>query len=272
LLEDSYFSRFFAKFVEIVAISFATACSAYLVAHFLGPPPITRSTPAAVVVGSAAAVAVETPKSPPAQPAAPTAAAPAVDEHRPATRPVADAPAAQSAPKAAKSAASAPQTPVPKDSKTDAKTDIRTSTTVARSDKSAEALARAALANLDADRSVPADASVRRAPTSAGPVVSAPDVDVAPRPVDPPPRAADLPPSPAAAEAAPRHAATVDPLPPNAGLPPELSAPRAETPVEEARGLFALPKRVLGLLRPGTPSLADGAPRPPLPVGEERPD
>jgi hypothetical protein len=30
---------------------------------------------------------------------------------------------------------------------------------------------------------------------------------------------------------------------------------------------------VLGLLRPGAPSLADGAPRrPPLPVGDERPD
>jgi hypothetical protein len=269
LIEDSYFSRFFTKFVEIIAISFATACSAYLVAHFMGPPPATTPVPAAVSVGSAAAVAVETPRSLSAQPVPPAA----VEEPRSATRPVADAPAAQSAPKAAKSATSVPQTPAPKDAKTDAKP----STTAARGEKSAEALARAALANLDADRPVPADAPIKRAPASPGPVasapvVSAPVVDVAPRPIDPPPRAADLPPPPAAAAAPPRHLATVDPLPPNAGAAPELAAPRAESPIEAARGVFALPKRVLGLLRPGTPSLADEAPRPPLPVGEERPD
>jgi hypothetical protein len=96
-------------------------------------------------------------------------------------------------------------------------------------------------------------------------VASAPVVDVAPRPIDPPPRAADMPPPPSAVEVPPRPVATVDP--------PELAAPRAESPVEEPRGLFALPKRVLGLLRPGTSSLADRAPRrPPLPVGDERPD
>src|SRR6202035_3611363 len=116
----------------------------------------------------------------------------------------------------------------------------------------------------DADRASPPDAPVRRVPAGPGPVTSAPVVDVAPRPIDPPPRAADMPP-PSAVEVPPRPVATVDP--------PELAAPRAESPVEEPRGLFALPKRVLGLLRPGTSSLADRAPRrPPLPVGDERPD
>jgi hypothetical protein len=269
LIEDSYLSRFFTKFVEIIAVSFATACSAYLIAHFVGPPPATVPTPAAVSVGSAARSAVETPKSPATEPALAVpaqavAAAAATEEPRPATRPVTDTPAAPPAPKAAKSATSAPQAPAPKD--------IKATLSVPHSEKSAEALARAALANLDADRAVPLDAPVRWAPAAPSPVVSPPAVDAAPRPIDPPPHAADLPPPPAAAETPPRHVATVDPLPPNAGLPHELAAPRAESPIEEARGLFALPKRVLGLLRPGAPSLADDAPRPPLPVGEGRPD
>jgi hypothetical protein len=255
LLEDSYFSRFFAKFVEIIAISFATACSAYLVAHFVGPPPARGPTPAAISVGAATPSAVETQKSPAAEPAPAVAATAGIEEPRPATRPVTDA--AAPTPKAAKSATSAPQAPAQKD--------VRATASVPHSEKSAEALARAALANLDADRAAPPDAPVRRVPAGPGPVASAPVVDVAPRPIDPPPRAADMPPPPSAVEVPPRPVATVDP--------PELAAPRAESPVEEPRGLFALPKRMLGLLRAGTSSLADDGPRrPPLPVGDERPD
>jgi hypothetical protein len=266
LLED-YFSRFFAKFVEILAISFATACSAYLIAHFMGPPPAAMPTPAAVSVGSATATAVEAPKNPPAQPAPPVAAA-AVEEQRPAPRPVTDGPAAQPAVKAAKAAtSSAPSAPVSKD--------VKTSTGAARGEKSAEALARAALANLDADRTSPPEAPIRRASTSTSPVAAAP-VEVVPRPSDlppPPPRPAEMQPPPAAAEAPPRHVATVDPLAPDVGAPLEIAAPRSETPAEEAKGLFALPKRVFGLLRPGTPSTAGEAPpRPPLPVGTAAPE
>jgi hypothetical protein len=240
LLEESYLSRFFAKFVEIVAAGFATACSAYLIAQLVGPPPAAVPTPAAVAVGSAVAGA-------PVQPALPGATAVA-DEQRSAPRPAADAAPAQPVPKAARTATSAPQTPAPKD--------VKTSTAAARGEKSAEALARAALANLDADRAVPADAPIRRASTA--PVAAAP-VEVVPRATElPPPRPADMPPPPAAAEAPPRHVAVVD---------PEIAAPRPETPAEEGKGLFSFPKRMLGLLRPGTPSLADEAPRPPLPVG-----
>jgi hypothetical protein len=43
--------------------------------------------------------------------------------------------------------------------------------------------------------------------------------------------------------------------------------PQPETATEEFKGLLSVPKRILGLLRPGTPSLAEEAPRPPLPVG-----
>jgi hypothetical protein len=258
LLEDSYFSRFFAKFVEIIAISFATACSAYLIAHFVGPPPASGPTPAVVSVGSAApsgeTLKGETPKSEASKSVAATAA---IEEPRPATRPVTDAPAL----KAAKSAT--PQPPAPKD--------VKTTASLPHTDKSAEALARAALANLDADRTMSTDALIRK--VAPGPVVSAPAVDATPRPIDPPARTADVPPPPAAEVPTPPVAIDPLPLPPNAGAAPERAAPRAEPPVEEARGLFALPKRVLGLLRPGTPSLADEGPRrPPLPVGEERPD
>jgi hypothetical protein len=247
LIEDSYLSRFFAKFVEIIAAGFATVCSAYLFAQLVGPPPAAMPTPAAVAAGSAAATA-------PVQPAPPIAAA-AVDGQRSASRPPGDAAPAQPAPKAAKAATSVP--PAPKDA--------RTSTATTRGEKSAEALARAALANLDADRQAPADAPIRRA--SAAPVAAAP-VEAAPRPADlPPPRAADLPPPPAAAEAPARHVATVEPLPPNAGASSTIAVPQPETATEEFKGLLSVPKRILGLLRPGTPSLADEAPRPPQPVG-----
>jgi hypothetical protein len=245
LIEDSYLSRFFAKFVEIIAAGFATVCSAYLFAQLVGPPPAAMPTPAAVAAGSAAATA-------PVQPAPPVGAA-AVDG-RSASRPPGDAAPAQPAPKAAKAATSV--SPAPKDAKT--------STATTRGEKSAEALARAALANLDADRQAPGDAPIRRA--SATPVAAAP-VEAAPRPTDlPPPRAADLPPPPAAAEA-PRHVATAEPLPPNAGASSAIAVPQPETATEEFKGLLSVPKHILGLLRPGTPSLADEAPRPPLPVG-----
>jgi hypothetical protein len=239
LIEDSYLSRFFTKFVEILAAGFATACSAYLVAQLVGPLPATMRTPA---VGSAAAIA-------PVQPAAPVAAA-LVDGERPAYRTVGDAAPAQPTPKAAKAATSVPPTPK----------DVKSSTAATRGEKSAEALARAALASLDADRQAPADAPIRRA----APVAAAP-VEAAPRATElPPPRAADLPP-PAAAETPAR--ATAEPLLPNTGASSTIAALEPETPTEELKGLLSVPKRILGLLRPGTLSRADEAPRPPLPVG-----
>jgi hypothetical protein len=183
-------------------------------------------------------------------------AAAAVDEQPPATRPVTDASPAQPAPKAARAATSVPPVPASKE--------VKTSAGVARGEKSAEALARAALANLDADRPAPADGPTRRVSTA--PMASAP-VDVVPRPTDLPLPAAGVPPPPAAAEAPPRHVTVVELPPPNAGGPGEIAVPVPAPAAEEAKGLFSLPKRMLGLLRPGTPSLAGEAPRPPLPVG-----
>jgi hypothetical protein len=225
LPEASYLSRFFTKFVEIVAGGLATAMCAYLIAY-LGIP-LAPTAPAAVSAGPT--LVTSSSARPPAPVAAPPVAALAVDEERRGPQPVADAPAqpARKAEKAAMAAAA------PKD--------IKTGTNAARSDKSVEALARAALANVDADRPATADVPLRRNPV-------------------------DIPPPVVAVEVPPRVAA-IAPLPPNAGSPPELAALQPEPPAEEARGLFSIPKRILGLLRPGTVSFAGEAPRPPLPVG-----
>jgi hypothetical protein len=250
LPEASYLSRFFTKFVEIIAGGLATAMCAYLIAHLGGPMPPAMPAPAAV---SAASTTGEVAAGPPAQPAPPVATA-AVERHR-ATQPVTDAPPpAQPARKAEKAAMAMP-----------APNDNKASAGAARSEKSAEALARAALANLDADRPAPADAPIRRNPTGTG----AAAVELRPRPADVLPRPPDIEPPPAAVDVQPRHVATLDPPPPNAGAPSELAPPQPESQPHQDKGLFSFLKRVPDLLHPGTPSFAE-APRPPLPVGTPR--
>src|SRR5260370_6861370 len=83
--EVSSFSRFFVKFVEIVAAGLASAVSAYLLAHFGGlllssSTPASAPAPTAVQLGPTAS---EVAKSLRPQPTPPVAAAPA-NEHRPA--------------------------------------------------------------------------------------------------------------------------------------------------------------------------------------------
>jgi hypothetical protein len=234
LPEASYLSRFFAKFVEIVAGGLATAMCAYLIAHLGGP--LSGAVPAPVAV-SAGPTAGEVAASLPAQPAPPAAA---TDEQRRVAQPV----------PARKAEKPAMTVPAPKD--------IKTGASATRGERSAEALARAALANVDADRPAPADAPNRRASASAGSTASD-VVEVPQRPADVPPRQADIQP-PAAVEVQPRHVATVDPLPPDAGAPPEIAASQPQPPADQAKGLFSFLKR-------GTPSLAGEAPRPPMPVG-----
>src|SRR5260370_34003895 len=99
--EVSYFSRFFVKFVEIIAAGLASAISAYLLAHFGGlllssPTPASAPTLTAVQVGPTASVVAERLR---AQPTPPVAAA-AVNEQRPAPQQDTDALGAQPAPKA----------------------------------------------------------------------------------------------------------------------------------------------------------------------------
>jgi hypothetical protein len=266
LIEASYLSRFFAKFTEIIAAGLATAMCAYLISYLGvgGPPPHVMPAPAAVSV--APTVAGEVAVSLPAQPAPPVtappqaapslaaaAAASAVDEQRRVPQPVTDAPPAQPARKAEKAAMAVPAAPK----------DIKTGTSVARGEKSAEALARAALANVDADRPAPADTPApnhRRVSTGTGSAGSG-AVEVPPRPADVPLRQADVPPPPALFEAPPRRVAVIGP-PPSTGSPPEIAAPQPEPRADQHKGLFSFIKR-------GTPSFAGEAPRPPMPVGTD---
>jgi hypothetical protein len=238
LTEASYLSRFFAKFVEIIAAGLATAICGYLIACLGSPLSSARMAPVAV---SAAPSAGEAAARLPVQPA-PVAAA--LDEQQRAPKPVADAPpAAQPARKAEKAAMAVP---APKDVKAG---------TNGRGEKSAEALARAALAKFDADRPASADAPIRKGVTTAGSASSVP-ADILPHQVD-------FPPPPAATEVQPPRLAAVYPLPP----PAEIAAPQAESPADLHMGPFSFLKQMPHLLRLGTPSLAGEAPRPPMSVG-----
>ena len=67
----SYFSRFFLKFVEIIAAGLATAVSGYLIAHFSGVLSSPGPAPGASVIQ--AAPSASTVSSPPAQAIAPNA-------------------------------------------------------------------------------------------------------------------------------------------------------------------------------------------------------
>ena len=93
--EVSYLSRFFVKFVEVIAAGVATAISAYLLAHFGGllPPstPVSAPAPTAVQVGPTASEVAESRR---AQPTPPVAAA-AVNEQRAVPQQDTDAPVAQ---------------------------------------------------------------------------------------------------------------------------------------------------------------------------------
>src|ERR1700732_5345411 len=71
--EVSYFSRFFVKFVEIIAAGVASAISAYLLAHF-GGVLLSSPTPASAPVAPIASEVAESRRAQPAPPA--VAAAP----------------------------------------------------------------------------------------------------------------------------------------------------------------------------------------------------
>jgi hypothetical protein len=194
----SYFSRFFVKFVEISAAGLATAISAYVLAHLGGlfsssPTPASAPAQTAVQVGPPAS---EVAGSLRAQPAPPAAAA-AVNKQSPAQQQDTDAPAAQPTRKAVKDAKALP-------SRKHTKTDTSVAEKEPRGQKSAEALARAALANVDANRPAPNDARIEPGLTDTR---SAP-VDVQPRRADVPPRQADVGPPPPVA--VPRRAAGIE--------------------------------------------------------------
>ena len=280
--EVSYFSRFFVKFVEIIAAGLASAISAYLLAHFGGlllssPTPASAPAQTAVQVGPTASEVTESLRT---QPTPPVAAA-------------ADAPVAQPAQKAGKDAKALPP-------RKHTKTDTSVAEKEPRGQKSAEALVRAALANVDANRPAPADALIgpgltdtRSAPVDVQPrqaAVPSRQADVVPRPVDVPPRSAAINAAPHAADVQPQpvlprpatgadlqpHSpdvrATVDSLPPSASPPLEIAAPRRPPAADQDKGVFSALERIPDLLRPDPPPATGETPRPPMPVGTASPE
>jgi hypothetical protein len=267
--EVSYFSRFFVKFVEIIAAGLASAISAYLLAHFWGlllssPTPVTAPAQTAVQVGPTASEVTEGLRAQP-------------------TPPVAAAAVAQPEKKAGKDAKASPP-------RKHTKTDTSVAEKEPRGQNSAEALIRAAIANVDANRPAPADALTGPGLTDTR---SAP-VDVQPRhvvsrPVDVPPRAAtinaashaaDVQPQPVlprpatGADLQPRSPvrATVDSLPPSASPPLEIAAPRPPPAADQDKGVFSSFERIPDLLRPDPPPATGETPRPPMPVGTASPE
>jgi hypothetical protein len=260
--EVSYFSRFFVKFVEIIAAGLASAICAYLLAHFGGvlSPPTPASAPA-----SAAVPVGPTGTGVTGQPTPPLAAA-ATDEH-PATQ--RDAPEAKLAHKTGKEAKTLPS----RKQKVD--------TTAAKepgSEKSAEALVRDALA-----RRAPADAptpgltdtrSVRvdnLPPRQA--IVPQQQPDVGPRPVEVPPRPAveavpypaDVPLQPvrpAPSADLPPRSAEIRATPPSTSPPLETAAPQP-LPADHDQDVFSTLTRIP---YPDPPAANGDPPRPPMPI------
>jgi hypothetical protein len=204
--ENSYLSRFFVKFVEVSAAGLATAISAYALAHFGGllsssPTPASAPAQTAVQVGPTASEVAGSLRGEPAPPAA----AAAVNKQNPAPQQNTDAPVAQPARKAVKDAKALPP-------RQRTKTDTSVAEKEPRGQKSAEALARAALANVDANRPAPNDARIEPGltDTPSAPVeVHPPQANVQPRHADVgPPQPVVVPPHAAGIETAP-HAADV---------------------------------------------------------------
>jgi hypothetical protein len=142
--EVSYFSRFLVKFVEIIAAGLASAISAYLLAYFAGflqSSPPANSTPAPIVVQVGPTTNEVT-----AQPTLPAAAT--GNEQRSAPQQDTDASVAQHVPKTGKDKAPRKHT----------KTDKSVAEKDPQGEKSAEAIARAALAHVDANQPVPSHA------------------------------------------------------------------------------------------------------------------
>jgi hypothetical protein len=175
--ENSCFSRFLVKFVEVSAAGLATAISAYALAHLGGLlPSSTTPTSAPATAVQVSPIASKVAEGLRAKPTPPAAAA-AVNKQSPAQQQDTDATVAQPARKAAKDAKALPP-------RKHTKTDTSVAEKEPRGQTSAEALARAALANVDANRPAPNDALIEPglADTRSAPV------DIQPRRADVPPR------------------------------------------------------------------------------------
>src|SRR5262245_43326130 len=240
--ENSCFSRFLVKFVEVSAAGLATAISAYALAHLGGllsssPTPTPAPATAVQVIPTASEVAEGLRATP-----TPPAAAAAVNKESPALQQDTDATVAQPARRAAKDAKALPP-------RKHTKTDTSVAEKEPRGQTSAEALARAALANVDANRPTPNDALIEPglANTRSAPVdIQRRRADV-PQPVAVPPRAPGI-------EAAPHPLDVQSP-------PVVQSSPVAPVDIQ--------PRPVVGV---DPPPRTSEIPRPPMPVGTASPE
>ena len=282
--EVSYFSRFLLKFLEIIAAGLASAISAYLLAHFAGflqSSPPAGSAPAPIVVQVGPTTNEVAPQPTPS-------VAAAGNEQRPAPQQDTDASVAQHVPKTGKDKAPRKHT----------KTDKSAAEKDPQGEKSAEAMARAALAHLDANQPVPSHAQTGPGLTDASSV----PIDIQPRQAGVPPRQTNVGPQPIevprtavmqtaphptelpAQPAEPRPAsgtdlppsspdirATVAPLPSSARPPLQIAVPYPPPPAEQDQDDFTALKRLPDLLRPDPPPPTGEIPRPPMPVGTASP-
>jgi hypothetical protein len=294
--EVSYFSRFFVKFIEIIAAGLASAISAYLLAHFGGllssPTPASAPAPTAVQVGP---IASDVAKSAHAQPPAATNAA---NEQHPAPQHDTDASVAQPAPRAGKDTKPSPP-------RKHVKTDMSAAEKEPGGQKSVEAMTRAALAHVDANRPAPADAligaglsntrsapvdtpqvpprqadvgpqRVESSPWSAANTAAHPEIQpqqVQPRPAmstDVQPPSSDRP--IAAVEVQTRPVVGVNPLLPSAAQKIETAGSQPRVRTDRDNGVLSTLQRIPDLLRPDPPPLTDETPRPPMPVGIAPPE
>src|SRR5262249_41471958 len=247
------------KFAEASAAGLATALSAYALAHLgglLSSSPTPTSAPAtAVQVSPTASEVAEGLRAKPTPPAA----AGAVNKQSPAPQQDTDATVAQPARKAAKDAKALPP-------RKHTKTDTSVAEKEPRGQTSVEALARAALANVDANRPTPNDALIEPglADTRSAPV------DMQPRRADGPPRHAGGAP-PRGGEGGPPPPVAVPPRAPGieaAPHPLDVQSP----PVVQSSPVAPVdiqPRPVVGI---DPPPRTSEIPRPPMPVGAASPE
>ncbi len=260
----AFFKRFAVKFIEVVGAGIATALSGYLLAHFSGYWSSTASAPPAVQVAPGTSVVTKS------QRVHPVSADAKDKEQRPASaqaiNPVSILPARTIA-NARDTAASHKPAPA----------ETHAVESKQHDEESVEAQVRAALANVDASRPAPAEASPRKIDVS--PVV--PAVAAQPKPADgtPPvtavaavPPAAETLPPPPPAQIAPAEPEPLTPV--EIKSRPVAAAVEATPPVapvsaakEDDQDLLSMIKKIPDLLRPNAPPPEGEAPRPPLPVG-----
>ena len=242
----SYFSRFFLKFVEIIAAGLATAVSGYLIAHFSGVLSSPGPAPGASVIQ--AAPRASTVSSPPAQAIAPNASTsstpiPVNANDQRFERELNGSPVTQPARRTGN--ATKPE-PARKH------IDNAASTAASPPDQSFVSQVRAALTNVDANRTDPLEVSPHQPPAIAQPQSGT-----------------DTPSAVAPVAASPRQQTPIEFNPP---MPVEIKS----RPVVDAQSAPATSAgQDTGMLSPLEQMLrqdplagTEEAPRPPLPVGQ----